>query len=51
MKDEEVRKDERMNECLYIVYLSCRAVGDSLRMREASLKALEAFCSPSAAII
>ena len=31
-------------------YLSCRAEGLSLMMSEASFRALEAFCSPSAAM-
>ena len=31
-------------------YLSCKAAGDSEMMSLASLRALEAFCSPSAAI-
>ena len=31
-------------------YLSCKAAGDSEMMSLASFRALEAFCSPSAAI-
>ncbi len=31
-------------------YLNCKAAGESEMMSEASFKALEAFCSPSAAM-
>jgi hypothetical protein len=36
--------------CHTCKYRSCNAAGESPMISEASLKALEAFCSPSAAI-